>query len=100
MATASGTSLGVPLCEVAEAGTWVVYATGRQRHAEPNAPSQNSFPCAMGWFLNIWAADTQCDLAGPWYTAVPNTSCLCPTSQNQFKAVKSVKIAWHHEDRP
>lgn len=56
--TASGTSLAIHLAEVAEAGTWVVYDTERLSPAESNTPSQISFPCVMGWFLNIWAVET------------------------------------------
>lgn len=63
--TASGASLAIHLAEVAEAVAWAAYAAERLSHTESNTPSQTSFPCATRWFLNIWAAETQCGIAGP-----------------------------------
>lgn len=99
METASGTSLAINLAEVAEAVAWVAYAAERLSHTEPNTPSQTSFPCATRWFLNIWAAETQCGIAALDTQECQTHPACVPVVRNQFKAVKPVRLPWHHKDR-
>lgn len=89
--TASGTSLAIHLAEVAEAVAWVVYATGRLSHTESYRVT-NQLPLSyemVSEHLGCW--DTQCGTAGPWYTGVPNTSCLCPSSSKPIQSCKTSK---------